>query len=71
MLLPAIDPKREKPLYEQIYAHFKAEIEAGVVAAGEKLPSRRRLARELRVSESTADAAYMQLLAEGYIFAKE
>lgn len=71
MLLPEVDQRKETPLYEQIYAHYKREIESGAAAAGEKLPSRRRLARELRVSESTADAAYAQLQAEGYIFTKE
>ena len=33
------------PFYEQIYAYFAAAIRSGALAAGEKLPSKRRLAR--------------------------
>ncbi|MDL2298328.1 PLP-dependent aminotransferase family protein [Synergistaceae bacterium OttesenSCG-928-D05] len=71
MLLPTIGQTNEKTLYEQIYLHYRGQIETGEISAHEKLPSRRRLAQELRVSGTTIDAAYAQLLAEGYIYAKK
>lgn len=38
------------PLYRQLYRHIVEEIASGGLAAGEKLPSKRRLAADLRVS---------------------
>lgn len=56
-----------KKLYEQIYTHIKNEIREGKFRAGERLPSTRSLAKMLMVSRSTAELAYEQLMAEGYI----
>ena len=36
------------PLYRQLYRHIVEEIASGGLAAGEKLPSKRRLAADLR-----------------------
>ena len=58
------------PLYRQIYHHIVEEIASGGLAAGEKLPSKRRLAADLRVSVSTVETAYQMLVAEGYIAAR-
>ncbi len=46
------------------------DISAGILALGEKLPSKRHLAKSLLVSLSTIEAAYAQLQAEGYIEAQ-
>ena len=54
------------PFYEQIYAYFAAAIRSGALAAGEKLPSKRRLAQDVGVSISTVETAYAMLVAEGY-----
>ena len=54
------------PLYEQIYQYIKKEIREGRLAAGSRLPSTRILAQNLKVSRSTTQMAYDQLLAEGY-----
>ena len=54
-------------LYEQLYRHIKGDILSGVLAAGEKLPSKRALAAHLEVSVITVKNAYEQLIAEGYI----
>lgn len=63
--------KQDKtPLYQQLYSYITAEITAGRLAAGEKLPSKRRLAADLGVSVSTVDTAYQMLTAEGYVKAK-
>ncbi len=57
----------ETPLYEQIYEYIKKEIRSGGLRAAVRLPSTRRLAEHLKVSRSTTQLAYDQLLAEGYI----
>lgn len=56
-----------KPLYEQIYQYVKSEIRTGRLKAGERLPSTRILAQNLKVSRSTTQMAYDQLFSEGYI----
>ena len=55
------------PLYEALYRCIRADILSGVLAAGEKLPSKRTLAANLKVSKITVEGAYDQLLAEGYL----
>ena len=40
---------------------------SGTLAGGSRLPSKRQLAANLRVSQITVESAYGQLLAEGYI----
>ena len=54
-------------LYRQIYEYIKQEIRTGKLQRNERLPSTRSLAEHLQVARSTVDAAYSQLLAEGYI----
>ena len=59
------------PLYESLYRCIRADILAGRLAAGEKLPSKRSLAANLKVSKITVENAYNQLLEEGYIRSAE
>ena len=59
------------PLYEALYRCIRADILSGVLPAGEKLPSKRALAENLEVSKITVEAAYNQLLSEGYIRSQE
>ena len=59
------------PLYEALYRAIRADILSGALRAGEKLPSKRALAANLEVSKITVEAAYGQLLAEGYLSARE
>lgn len=66
-LLVPIDGKSKMPLYEQIYSYIRSEIRGGGLRAGERLPSTRTLADHLKVSRSTTQMAYEQLMAEGYI----
>lgn len=58
------------PLYWQIYEQIKRDIHGGVLAAEEKLPSKRKLAASLGVSVTTVDAAYAQLVSEGFLSAR-
>ena len=55
------------PLYEALYRCIRGDILSGALQAGEKLPSKRALAQNLEVSKITVEAAYNQLLSEGYI----
>ena len=59
------------PLYEALYRCIRRDILSGKLAAGEKLPSKRALAAHLEVSKITVEAAYNQLLTEGYIRSEE
>ena len=59
------------PLYEALYRCIRQDILSGMLPAGEKLPSKRALAVHLEVSKITVEAAYNQLLAEGFIRSQE
>ena len=59
------------PLYEALYRAIRGDILSGKLTPGEKLPSKRALSANLEVSKITVEAAYAQLLAEGYISARE
>ena len=65
-LMVPLNTQDKSPLYEQIYRYIKKEIRAGRIPAGSRLPSTRILAQNLKVSRSTTQMAYDQLLAEGY-----
>ena len=67
MLTYHLDPQSKTPLYEQLYRAIRADIMSGALAGGERLPSKRKLAANLRVSQVTVETAYGQLLAEGYL----
>ena len=59
------------PLYEALYRCIRLDILSGRLTPGEKLPSKRALAENLEVSKITVEAAYNQLLAEGFIRSRE
>lgn len=59
------------PLYEALYRCIREDIRTGVLKPGEKLPSKRALARNLELGKTTVEAAYAQLLSEGYISSRE
>lgn len=66
-LMIPLKPYGQKPMYEQIYQYMKEEIRTGSLGQGVRLPSTRVLAENLKVSRSTTQMAYDQLVAEGYI----
>ena len=70
-LTTALDAASAVPLYEQLYQSLAAEMRAGAIPAGTRMPGKRRLAAELSVSVNTVDAAYQILAAEGYLEPKE
>lgn len=56
-----------KPIYEQIKEQFMEQIVKGELREGEKLPSIRFLAKELRISVITTKRAYDELERDGFI----
>lgn len=66
-LTTALDPASQVPLYEQLYRSLVAEIRAGQLPAGTRMPGKRSLAEALSVSVNTVDGAYQLLAAEGYL----
>lgn len=67
MLTPTLDNSAKEPLYEQLYRFLRQEIESGRISAGERLPSKRKLASDAKLSVVTVETAYSQLVAEGYL----
>ena len=66
MLTYSFENLQGMPLYEYLYRCIRRDIETGGLKPGEKLPSKRSLARHLGVSTITVEGAYGQLVAEGY-----
>src|SRR5271157_6461081 len=64
-------PPKNVSLYQALYTHMRTAILAGELKGGMKLPSTRALADELNISRNTVFNAYRQLLAEGYLEARE
>lgn len=67
MLTYNMDNRQELPLYDYLYRCIKNDILSGRIGIGEKLPSKRSLAKHLNISVITVENAYAQLLLEGYI----
>lgn len=68
MLTYFLEKDEHTPLYESLYRNIHAEILNGKLSSGEKLPSKRLLAKHLKISITTVENAYNQLLAEGFIY---
>jgi len=64
-----VDKSSSTPLYEQLYREMKGAIIHGDLVVGTKLPSKRKLAEFLNISQTTIEVAYAQLVAEGFITA--
>jgi GntR family transcriptional regulator/MocR family aminotransferase len=69
-LTTALDASSSVPLYEQLYRSLAADMRAGTLPAGTRMPGKRSLAAELSVSVNTVDAAYQRLAAEGYLVSR-
>ena len=71
MLIYDLEKREGKPIYEYLYCCIKKDILRGVLKPGEKLPSKRELARDHKIALITVENAYAQLIIEGYVVAKE
>jgi len=63
----ALDPSSETPLYRQISMWFQRAILSGKLQPGQRVPSTRALAKELRISRIPVLSAYELLIADGYL----
>lgn len=63
-----VDFSSRVPIYEQLCKNIVRLASAGVIKAGDKLPSVRTLATQLGVNPNTVAKAYRMLESEGYIF---
>lgn len=68
MLTYSFENRKGMSLYEYLYTCIKEDIIAFRLVPDEKLPSKRALAKHLDISTITVEAAYGQLMAEGYIY---
>jgi GntR family transcriptional regulator / MocR family aminotransferase len=62
----ALDSRTKTPMYRQLYDWFRRAILGGELRPGQRVPSTRNLAAELKVSRIPVSSAYEQLQAEGY-----
>ena len=63
-----INLQGKETIYEQIKQQIIKFINAGVLKAGDKLPSVRELASNLGVNPNTVLKAYQELEGDGYIY---
>lgn len=70
-LFVALDRSEPRRLRAQVEGALREGIQAGRIRGGTALPSSRLLARELGVSRSVILEAYGQLVAEGYLEARQ
>ena len=62
-----LDYRDARPIYSQIVDGFREQILAGVLPAGERLPSVRELAASLTINPNTLQRAYRELENGGWI----
>lgn len=66
-MLLRIDFKTSVPIYLQIIAAFKRRVAAGRLRPGDKLPSQRDLAIDLKVNANTVQRAYREMESLGLV----
>lgn len=62
-----VDDSSAVPVFEQIRSQLNDQIRTGVLGAGQRLPSIRQLAGDLRIAPGTVARAYTELEAGGLI----
>lgn len=62
-----IDQHGAHPPFEQLKAQVVAQVAAGTLIAGTKLPTVRQLATDLGVAPNTVARAYRELEADGFL----
>ncbi len=71
LIMPNLIAESKIPIYQQLYHFLKKEIQTGSIPCDTRLPSKRKLATYLGLSLNTIQAAYDQLIEEGYVTAQE
>ena len=59
---------KRTPIYLQVMQDMKRRIIYGEIKAGEELPSRRQLARDLKINPNTVQRAFSEMEEEGMIY---
>jgi GntR family transcriptional regulator len=70
-MLLRIDPHSSEPIFAQLVFQVKSEIARGGLAAGDRLPSVRELAKDVAINPNTVARAYEALEAEGVIVRRQ
>jgi len=70
MYIPVLDTESASSLYMQLYESLKQDLISTRLPARTRLPSKRILASQMGISVNTVDAAYQQLVSEGYLEAR-
>ena len=56
-----IDFSTSQPIYQQIMDEFRRQIATGLLKPGDKVPSQRDLAAEIKVNANTVQRAYREM----------
>ncbi|MCR4841833.1 MAG: aminotransferase class I/II-fold pyridoxal phosphate-dependent enzyme, partial [Eubacterium sp.] len=67
MLTYELKKREGVPLYEELFEEIRRDITAGNLRDGERLPSKRSLAKHLNISVNTVEHAYLKLVEEEYV----
>ncbi|MBE6976167.1 MAG: GntR family transcriptional regulator [Ruminococcaceae bacterium] len=62
-----LDYRDARPIHTQIYDGIREQILAGVLQAGDKLPSVREMAARLAINPNTIQRSYRELELQGWI----
>ena len=65
-----IDFNAAYPIYEQVIEEIKKELVRGDLKAGAKLPSQRKLAKQIDVNPNTVQRAYREMEQRGLVETK-
>lgn len=65
-----VEKGQEAFLYKQVYERLKKDILNGYLQKGDRLPSIRKSVKQFKVSKTSVEHAYAQLLLEGFIKSK-
>lgn len=63
-----LDPQRPEPLYVQLRDLLRRQIESGLIAVGEQLPTEAELMARHRVGRATVRQAVLELARQGYVY---
>jgi GntR family transcriptional regulator, transcriptional repressor for pyruvate dehydrogenase complex len=64
---PAFKPVHTRRAFEEVCAQIRQQIQAGLLSAGDKLPSERELAEQFKVSRTTVREAFRTLEMSGVL----
>jgi len=69
-LIIRADQNSPVPLFEQLRGQIAGAVESGQIPAGQRLPTVRQLAADLRIAVNTVARAYQELEAAGMVEAR-